>query len=58
VVLSIHQISDAARVCDRFVLLSDGRVVGEGTYDELTMVAAARIGGHPADLEQVFLALT
>src|SRR5437764_1069254 len=29
--LSIHQISDAARVCDRFVLLSEGRVRGEGT---------------------------
>ena len=33
--LSIHQISDAARVCDRFVLLSGGRVCGEGTLDEL-----------------------
>ena len=31
--LSIHQISDAARVCDRFVLLSGGRVCGEGTLD-------------------------
>ena len=30
--LSIHQISDAARVCDRFVLLSNGRVCGEGTF--------------------------
>src|SRR6185436_13568033 len=29
--LSIHQINDAARVCDRFVLLSGGRVCGEGT---------------------------
>jgi ABC-type multidrug transport system ATPase subunit len=33
--LSIHQISDAARVCDRFVLLSGGRVKGEGTIEEL-----------------------
>ena len=30
-VLSIHQIADAARVCDRFVLLSNGTVRGEGT---------------------------
>jgi ABC-2 type transport system ATP-binding protein len=58
VVLSIHQISDAARVCDRFVLLSNGRICGEGPFDELTTMAAARIGGRPADLEQVFLALT
>jgi ABC-2 type transport system ATP-binding protein len=56
-VLSIHQINDAARVCDRFVLLSNGRVCGEGTFEELT-VAAARDGSRPADLEEVFLALT
>src|SRR5580765_4252973 len=39
-VLSIHQISDAARVCDRFVLLSNGRTRGEGTLDELARLAA------------------
>ena len=55
--LSIHQISDAARVCDRFVLLSGGRVRGEGTFDELSAVAAAQ-GASCADLEEVFLALT
>src|SRR5436190_19738989 len=52
--LSIHQISDAARVCDRFVLLSAGRVCGEGTLDEL----AARAGAPSPTLEDVFLALT
>src|SRR6188508_1526230 len=40
--LSIHQISDAARVCDRFVLLSGGRVAGEGTVEDLAEVARAR----------------
>src|SRR5262249_18740599 len=45
--LSIHQIADAARVCDRFVLLSGGRVKGEGTVTEL--------GG---DLEEAVLART
>ena len=57
--LSIHQIGDAARVCDRFVLLSGGRVCGEGTLPELSALAAAR-SGTPAtdDLEEVFLALT
>jgi ABC-2 type transport system ATP-binding protein len=57
--LSIHQIGDAARVCDRFVLLSGGRVCGEGTLPELSRLAAAR-GGSAAsdDLEEVFLALT
>jgi len=57
--LSIHQIGDAARVCDRFVLLSGGRVCGEGTLPELSALAAARSGSAPTDdLEEVFLALT
>jgi ABC-2 type transport system ATP-binding protein len=55
--LSIHQINDAARVCDRFVLLSGGRVCGEGTWEELSLTAASR-GARAADLEEVFLALT
>jgi ABC-2 type transport system ATP-binding protein len=52
--LSIHQIGDAARFCDRFVLLSGGRVCGEGTIPELAAVA----GVESQDLEEVFLALT
>jgi ABC-2 type transport system ATP-binding protein len=56
--LSIHQIADAARVCDRFVLLSGGRTRGEGTLDELSALAASRGGPRTTDLEQVFLALT
>ena len=55
--LSIHQITDAARVCDRFVLLSGGRVRGEGTLEELSALAASR-GAPSSDLEEVFLALT
>jgi len=56
--LSIHQIGDAARVCDRFVLLSSGRVCGEGTLPELSSLAAARGATAGDDLEEVFLALT
>jgi len=56
--LSIHQLTDAARVCDRFVLLSGGLVRGEGTLDELSSLAATRGGSNTADLEEVFLALT
>lgn len=52
--LSIHQLQDAARVCDRLVFLSDGRVVGEGTLPELR----ARAGIPDVDIEEVFLALT
>ena len=56
--LSIHQIHDAARFCDRFVLLSGGRVRGEGTLDELSTQTRQPDHGGPPDLEQVFLALT
>jgi ABC-2 type transport system ATP-binding protein len=52
--LSIHQLSDAARICDRLVLLSGGRIAGEGTLDELRAKANLGEGG----LEEVFLALT
>lgn len=52
--LSIHQLTDAARVCDRLVLLSKGLVVGEGTLAELR----ARAGLDDGGLEEIFLALT
>jgi ABC-type multidrug transport system ATPase subunit len=58
--LSIHQLPDAERVCDRFVLLSAGRVAGEGTLDELRTragIASSEHGGG-GGLEEVFLALT
>jgi ABC-type multidrug transport system ATPase subunit len=52
--VSIHQLNDAARVCDRLVLLNDGRRVAEGTLSELQAQANVREGG----LEEIFLALT
>jgi ABC-2 type transport system ATP-binding protein len=52
--LSIHQLVDAERVCDRFVLLSGGTVRGEGTLQALRDLARV---GH-VGLEEVFLALT
>jgi ABC-2 type transport system ATP-binding protein len=57
--LSIHQIGDAARLCDRFVLLSYGQVRGEGTVPDLAADAMRRGAAVPASsLEEVFLALT
>ncbi len=57
--LSIHQINEAARVCDRFVLLSRGAVCGEGTLEELSAVASERgQASASSNLEEVFLALT
>src|SRR5262249_34447357 len=52
--LAIHQLADAERVCDRFVLLAGGTVRGVGTLDELRAKAGLTGGG----LEDVFLALT
>lgn len=53
-VLAIHQLSDAERVCDRFILLADGRVRGAGTLDDLR----SRTGIADGSLEDIFLALT
>jgi ABC-2 type transport system ATP-binding protein len=52
--LAIHQLTDAERICDRFVLLADGRVRGIGSLDQLR----DRSGNASAGLEDVFLALT
>ncbi len=53
-VLAIHQLADAERVCDRFMLLDDGRVRGCGTLSELR----GRVELPDASLEDIFLALT
>jgi ABC-2 type transport system ATP-binding protein len=52
--LSIHQLKDAERVCDRFALLAEGRLLGVGSLPELRVQAGLTAGG----LEEVFLALT
>src|SRR5215471_3659967 len=53
-VLAVHQLADAARVCDRFILLAGGQVRGIGSLDELR--AQTDIPG--GSLEELFLALT
>ena len=52
--VSIHQLNDAAKVCDRLVLLNAGKRVAEGTLAELQAQAKLTDGG----LEEIFLALT
>ncbi len=52
--LAIHQLLDAERVCDRFILLADGHVRGVGTLNDLR----ARTGLTSGSLEEIFLALT
>jgi ABC-2 type transport system ATP-binding protein len=53
-VLAIHQLADAERVCDRFILLAGGKVQGIGTLAELS----AQTGIADGSLEDIFLALT
>jgi ABC-type multidrug transport system ATPase subunit len=52
--LCIHQLNDAERICDRFLLLSTGRLVGVGTLAELRN----QTGLSSGSLEEIFLALT
>jgi ABC-2 type transport system ATP-binding protein len=52
--LCIHQLNDAERICDRFLLLSTGRLVGVGTLTELR----TQTGLSSGSLEEIFLALT
>jgi ABC-2 type transport system ATP-binding protein len=53
-VLSIHQLNDAERICDRLLLLDAGRVIGYGWLDDLRRKADLPNGC----LEEIFLALT
>ena len=53
-VLSIHQLSEAERICDDFLLLDQGRVMGSGSLASLRKQTGL---GHDAGLEEVYLAL-
>jgi ABC-2 type transport system ATP-binding protein len=52
-ILAIHQLADAERVCDRFILLSGGQVRGIGSLSELR----TQTGTSQGSLEEIFLAL-
>ena len=54
-ILSIHQLTEAEKICDRFLLLDQGRVLGIGTLDELRKQSGLTTD---ATLEEVFLAIT
>lgn len=54
IVISLHVMPDAERVCDRVTLLDDGRTVATGSVEALR--AQAGLPGAP--LDEVFLALT
>jgi len=50
--LSIHQLTEAEKICDRFILLNSGTVSATGSLSQLQKQAGLTSGG----LEEVFLA--
>ena len=57
IVLTTHDLAEAERLCDRIALINDGRVVAEGTPDELKEMVA-RVHGTAPTLEAVFMTFT
>jgi ABC-2 type transport system ATP-binding protein len=57
IVLTTHDLAEAERLCDRIALISDGRVMAEGTPDQLKAQVAAEYGKEPT-LENVFMTFT
>ena len=57
IVLTTHDLAEAERLCARITVLNDGRIVAEGTSDELKALTAERLG-RPSTLEDVFMTYT
>ncbi len=57
IVLTTHDLAEAERLCDRIAILNDGRMVAEGTPEEL-MDRVAREHGQAPTLESVFMTWT
>jgi ABC-2 type transport system ATP-binding protein len=57
IVLTTHDLAEAERLCDRIALINDGRLVAEGTPEQLTQLVAERHGQEPT-LESVFMTFT
>jgi ABC-2 type transport system ATP-binding protein len=57
IVLTTHDLAEAERLCSRITVLNDGRIVAEGTPDELKAQTTERLG-REASLEDVFMTYT
>jgi ABC-2 type transport system ATP-binding protein len=58
VVLTTHILEIAERLAERISIILSGRIIAQGTLDELRSRAGAAIGSTGATLEDVFLELT
>ena len=56
VLLCTHDMDEAAALCDRVLMMDEGRVLADGTPDELGRMYST--GEEPATLEAVFMRLT
>lgn len=54
ILLSTHTLPVAQKICDRFIILSHGTVIAEGTLADLKNIAKIKDG----DLSQIYLKLT
>jgi ABC-2 type transport system ATP-binding protein len=57
IVLTTHDLAETERLCDRIALINDGRVVAEGTPEELKALVERDHGQEPT-LESVFMTFT
>ena len=57
IVLTTHDLAEAERLCARITVLNDGRIIAEGTPDELKAQTASRLG-REATLQDVFMTYT
>ncbi|HUQ42882.1 MAG TPA: ABC transporter ATP-binding protein [Candidatus Limnocylindria bacterium] len=57
IVLTTHDLDEAERLCDSIIVLNDGRIVAEGSPDELKRLVAERHGQAPT-MRAVFMTYT
>ena len=59
ILLTTHDMDEADALCDQIAIIDGGRIVAQGTPEQLKLDVAARLElDHPATLTEVFLAYT